>query len=307
MKKHVRIVTLAAIVWAMAGCFNETREHSLLREQGYVTEHQPEPVAHYFKNVVYAEAGGEKLTLDVSLPGGDGPFPILVVIHGGGWKLHTNRVMEGMARYLTNRGYAVFNINYRVYPTPLPQMVEDCLGAVIWVKEHAADYHADPNRVAVTGDSAGGHLTAMIVTSWNNPEFKPTYAGSGKFDASVKCAIPTYGAYNLASLSKLPVGKPLLRDVLGASLKEKPELYRQLSPINHVHAGLVPQLIVVGPLDPLYHENRAYQRKLQEVGAPVEFYLAQGQTHAFLNYFWKKPAQQAYDAMAAFLDRNLKP
>jgi len=102
------------------------------------------------------------------------------------------------------------------------------------------------------------------------------------------------------------VAKPLLKDVLGGPLKEKPELYRKLSPINYVRADLVPQLIVVGPLDPLYHENRAYQRKLQEVGAPVEFYLAQGQTHAFLNSFWKKPAQQAYDAMAAFLDRSLK-
>jgi acetyl esterase/lipase len=306
MKKRVGMMILAVLAVVAAGCFNETREHSLLREQGYVTEHTPEQVAQSFANVVYAEAGGEKLTLDVSLPAGEGPFPALVVIHGGGWKLHTNTVMEGMARYLSNRGYAVFNINYRVYPAPMPQMVEDCLGAVIWVKEHAAEYHADPNRVAVTGDSAGGHLTAMIVTAANNPEFKPTYAGTGKFDASVKCAILSYGVYDLPAFSRLPVARSILKDVLAGSYQEKPELYRKLSPITYVRAGLVPQLIVVGPLDPLYHENRAYERKLKQVGAPVEFYLARGQTHAFLNYFWKKPAQQAYDAMAAFLDRNLK-
>ena len=303
-----RFKALVPVILALfaAGCFNETREHSLIREQGYITGHTPEQVAHYYEGVVYAEADGQKLTLDVSRPEGDGPFPALVVIHGGGWELHTNTVMEGMARYIANRGYVVFNINYRVYPTPMKQMVEDCLGAVIWVKEHAAEYHADPTRVAVTGDSAGGHLTAMIVTSAQDPAYTPTYRGSGRYDTTVKCAIPTYGVYNFPALAKLPIAKPLFREVLGGTYQEKPELYQQLSPINHVRPGLPPQLIVCGNLDPLYRENRAYEKKLQETGNPVEFYLARGQTHAFLNYFWKKPAQRAYDAMIAFLDRNLK-
>ena len=301
-----KIIVATILTLFAAGCFNETREHSLIREQGYITEHAPEAVAHYYDGVLYAEAGGEKLTLDVSRPEGEGPFPALIIIHGGGWTLHTNMVMEGMARYITNRGYAVFNINYRVYPTPVKAMVDDCLGAVIWVKEHAAEYHADPNRIAVTGDSAGGHLTAMIVTAARDPAFTPTYTGTGRYDASINCAIPIYGVYDFPAMAKLPIAKPLFKEVLGASYQEKPEWYRQLSPITYVRPGLVPQLIVCGNLDPLYPQNRAYEKRLQETGNPVEFYLAQGQTHAFLNYFWKKPAQHAYEAMIAFLDRNLK-
>jgi len=305
MKSRKYLIGLLALGFILSGC--ESREHSLIREQGYLRDFPPEEVANYDTGVVYASPGGHDLTLDVSWPEGEGPFPILVIIHGGGWELHTNRIMQGMARYITNRGYAVFNINYRVLSegVTMQEIVEDCFGAIIWVKEHAEKYNADPTRIAVTGDSAGGHLSAMIVTRAKDSCFKPSYTGTGRYDASVTCAIPTYGVYDFKSLSKLTAGI-MTKKIFSATYKEAPELYEKFSPAYHVRADLAPQLIVCGNIDPLYSENRAYEKRLKDVGAPCEFYLAKGQTHAFLNSYWKKPGQDGYNAMIQFLDKHLK-
>lgn len=305
MKARILLTGILSVFLFICCC--ESREHSLIREQGYLDDYAVEEVANYKEGVVYTSLEGRDLTLDVSWPDGDGPFPVLVIIHGGGWELHTNKIMQGMARHMTNGGYAVFNINYRVLSegASMQDIVEDCFGAIIWVKEHAREYNADPGRIAVTGDSAGGHLTAMVVTRGADPEFTPTYTGTGAYDASVTCAIPTYGVYDFKAISRLTFGT-MTKDIFGVSYKQDPELYRKFSPINYVKSDLVPQLIVCGNLDPLYRSNRAYEKKLKDTGAPVEFYMAEGQSHAFLNYYWKEPAQKGYQAMLEFLDRHLK-
>jgi acetyl esterase len=304
--KRVALVAMTALAMLFAmGASAETREHSIERENGYIRDHAVEPVAHYWDNVEYAKAGTESLTLDISAPEGNGPFPVLMIIHGGGWYLHTNTVMEGMARYITNRGYVVFNINYRVTPAVKMETVfEDCLGALLWVKEHAAEYHGDPQRVAVTGDSAGGHLTAMILTQGNNPAFHPTYPGNGKTDATIQCAIPTYGVYDFPPIAKLV--PPFFKSVMGATYKEAPDRYNLVSPYQHIRPGLPPQLVLQGSADPLYWENRKYVNALKKAGDPVEFQVYPGQPHAFLNDFWAPHGKKGYDRMIKFLDEQLK-
>jgi acetyl esterase/lipase len=229
-----------------------------------------------------------------------------MIIHGGGWILHTNTIMEGMARYITNRGYVVFNVNYRVRPeASLEQIVEDCLGALLWIKEHAPEYKGDPARLAVTGDSAGGHLTAMIVTQGQNPAFHPTYPGKGTADTAISCAIPTYGVYDFVALDKI-AGFFYLEDVFDARYKDAPERYRLLSPYYHIRPGLAPQLVIVGTSDFLFWENLKYVRALKKAGAPVELWVYPGMPHAFLNDYWKKHGQRGYDRMVEFLDQELK-
>jgi len=305
---QTHLVLLIVIMMAsplLTAC--ETREESIVRENGYIRDNPPEEVANYWRDVEFARPGGEPLTLDVSAPEGDGPFPILMIIHGGGWYLHTNTVMEGMARYVTNRGYVVFNINYRVTPdAEMEQIVEDCLGALIWIKEHAAEYKGDRERICVTGDSAGGHLTAMIVTQAEDPAFKPTHPGKlkGKNDMSVACAIPTYGVYDFVSLAKL--APSFLEGVMGAAYEDAPERYELLSPCLHVRDDLPPQLVIVGTADPLWSENKKYVKALKKAGAPVELWVYPGMPHAFLNDYWKKHGQKGYDKMIEFMDTHIK-
>jgi len=289
---------------SVCGC--ETREESIERENGYIAEHPPEEVAHYWRDVPYAEVRGTTLTLDVSAPEGDGPFPVLMIIHGGGWELHTNTIMEGMARYITNRGYTVFNINYRTLPegVGIEQIVEDCLGALLWIKDHASEYKGDPSRVAVTGDSAGGHLTAMLVTQAGNPAFTPSYQGGPAADLSIRCAAPSYGVFNFKSLYRL--SPPLIKRYMGEELHKAPERYELLSPIFHVRPKLPPQLVIVGNLDPLYGQNKAYVEALEQAGAPVEFWVYKGQSHAFLNNYWEEKGRRGYDRIIEFLDEHMK-
>jgi len=283
----------------------ETRQQSIIRENGYLEKHQVEKVARYWDQVTYAVVDGTTLTMDISSPEGQGPFPCVIIIHGGGWTMHTNTIMEGMARYITNRGYVVFNINYRVLPeVKMEQIVEDCLGALLWVKEHAAEYGGDPKRLAVTGDSAGGHLTAMLVTQARNPAFVPSYQPKGTPDFSISCAAPSYGVYNFLSLSKLVPS--ITKGFLGESCGKNPERCKLLSPRFSIKSGLPPQLVMVGDLDPLYLENYRYVKALRKAGDPVEFWVYHGKSHAFLNNFWDKTGTRGYDRMLEFFDQNLK-
>jgi acetyl esterase/lipase len=297
------VLVLMAGSFLMLGC--ETREESIIRERSYLEQYPVEEVDKYYRDVVYARPGGHDLTLDVSAPAGEGPFPVLMIIHGGGWELHTNTIMEGMARYITNRGYVVFNINYRTLPegASMEEIVEDCLGAFLWIKEHAANYKGDPQRFAVTGDSAGGHLAAMVLTQKDSDTFSPVYKPKEKVDKSITCAAPSYGVFDFTSIGKIP---GLTKDWFNETYLQNPERYRKLSPIFHISSDLPPQLVMVGDRDPLYLENKKYVETLKEAGAPVEFYVYEGQSHAFLNNYWEESGQKGYDRTIEFLDKHMK-
>src|SRR3990172_1829914 len=101
------VATAALAVW-FAGCMTPGMSRQV--DDFVPLVFRPEPVAHYDRDVVWAAPGGKKLTLDVSRPEGEGPFPMLVWIHGGSWEFFSNAANEGLARYLTNRGYVVFNV-----------------------------------------------------------------------------------------------------------------------------------------------------------------------------------------------------
>lgn len=124
------------------------------------------------ENVLWASPGGFDLTMDIYTPRlGKELLPVIVMFHGGGWLINDNSIMDQSAAYLaTNGGYVVCNVNYRLLVdndnrVTMNQIVEDAFGAVLWVQDHISHYGGDPMRLTVTGDSAGGHLAAMIVNS----------------------------------------------------------------------------------------------------------------------------------------------
>jgi acetyl esterase/lipase len=121
-----------------------------------------------YTDVEYGSAGGESLRLDAWVPDGAGPFPAVILVHGGGWtggdKSGGPRqgFMAPMHEPLQRAGLAWFSINYRLAPQhPYPACLDDVLTAIRWVKSHAAAYRIDPARLALAGESAGGHLVAL--------------------------------------------------------------------------------------------------------------------------------------------------
>jgi acetyl esterase/lipase len=152
------------------------------------------------KNVRYADGAGRRHLLDVYHPRAlVERAPVLFQIHGGGWTVGTK---DTQGRPLMNRlaaaGWVCVAANYRLSPrAKWPDHLVDAKLALAWIREHVAEYGGDPDRVVVTGGSAGGHLAAMMALTQNDPRYQPGFADS---DTSVTAAIPMYGAYDLAEI-----------------------------------------------------------------------------------------------------------
>jgi acetyl esterase len=130
------------------------------------------------KDVLWASPDGFDLAMDIYTPVSDkDEYPVLMIFHGGGWLINNKSIMDQASKYLaTNSEYVVCNVNYRLLgdagnTVTLDQIVEDVFGAVLWAKDHIGDYQGDSTKIAVTGDSAGGHLSAMIVNLGNRVSF----------------------------------------------------------------------------------------------------------------------------------------
>ena len=193
-------------------------------------------------NLEYGEAGGEKLLLDAHVPAGDGKHPVLIIVHGGGWCAGDKEtdIVPVLAPEITN--FTWFTINYRLAPANRwPACYNDLLTAIRWVKKHAAEYKGDPDRIALIGYSAGGHLVTLAGTRTN---------ADTRVQAIVGFAPPTeiaVDAQRRGSMDKWVSMKYLLgRDTLDdATLK----IMSEISPSEHVQAGLPPFLLVQGSAD----------------------------------------------------------
>ncbi|MGE3778892.1 MAG: alpha/beta hydrolase fold domain-containing protein, partial [Pirellulaceae bacterium] len=137
-------------------------------------------------DVLFAEAAGEKLTLDVFVPEGPGPFPTCILVHGGGFTRGDKQsFIKPLFEPLSQAGFVWLSINYRLAPQHRwPACLEDVETAIRWVKAHASDYKVDTRRLALIGESAGGHLVSM--------------AGARATDATrVAAVVPFYAPHDL--------------------------------------------------------------------------------------------------------------
>ena len=149
------------------------------------------------KDILWASPGGFDLTMDIYTPkSGRNLYPVVVIFHGGGWLIRNKSIMDQMSKYLvTNGEYVVCNVNYRLLADKgntinLNQIIEDVFGSILWIKENIINKKEDKKKLAVTGDSAGVHLSAMIVNmgtrlsskgfTTTSQGFNPTYIPEGK-------------------------------------------------------------------------------------------------------------------------------
>jgi len=270
--------------------------------------------AYKAKRVTYAEVDGEKLAFDAYWPEGKGPFPMVIYIHGGAWSKPGQEVFsEPLCKWLANQGYVVFNVSYRLAPKyKFPAQVNDVLGAVIYAKEHAERFNGDPTRVAVMGDSAGGNLAAMVALAWDDPFFKPSYAGNGKTTARPQALVLLFPVLDVVELYDMMglyiiVENPqqIAKNYMGGTPSEMPEQYRRASPLYRVRKDMPPTLLICGADDPLLPQVKKFKRKLDELGVPNGLYIAVGETHGFTAMDFTKGASDAYFAISAFLDMEL--
>ena len=231
---------------------------------------------------------GERTTLDIVAPieRPAEPMPVLIHIHGGAWVLgKRNQQAKPLLHHLARNGWLCLDINYRLAPkNRFPAMLTDVLRAIVWAKANVAQYGGDPARIALTGGSAGGHLTALGVLAHDRAAAKPGFAEA---DCTVQAAVPCYGRFdftdrlnlwgrNHASLRKWEADKIMAP---GASDAD----WDLASPIALVRADAPPMLVIHGAHDTLIPvaEGAAFAKAQREAGGSVDHIeLGSGQ-HAF--------------------------
>jgi acetyl esterase len=278
------------------------------------------------KNLEWAAPDDFPLTMDIYTPSSEQKvYPVLMIFHGGGWLLNDKSIMDQAAQYIaTNGDYVVCNVNYRLLSdqgntVTIDQIIEDVFGSVLWVQENIGRYQGDPARVAVTGDSAGGHLSAMIVNAGDRLDsrgysaetlaFDPSYLPPGRTaedlaaqgGITVQAAILSYGGFDLyqASLEGFESWQnpfwlfagALPRGLFGAKFQPTSDasIYKGVSPLHNMplldQRALPPQLLTAGSEDYLVPPAsvRSYLEQLQAAGHPATYWEYEGHNHAFLD------------------------
>lgn len=222
------------------------------------------------KDVVYdAERG---LKLDAWVPAGRGPFPAVVLAHGGGWEAG-DRVtyITPLFAPLARGGFAWFSIDYRLTPQVRhSEQMDDLRRAVVFVRGSARRFNIDPDRLAVVGESASGQMAALLATE----------------DRRLGAVVSFYGVYDFA---------PLLTDASPGSRLERMfglrtldddgrSLVRRYSPIHHVAKDMPPLLMIHGTNEELWAQAVAMRERLREVGARHELVALEGAPHAMENW-----------------------
>lgn len=232
-------------------------------------------------DIEFAKPSGVSLTLDAFVPEGDGPFPCAILVHGGGWtKGDKNTFITPLFKPLSESRFTWFSINYRLAPEhKYPACLEDVEAAIRWVRAHAKEYKVDPKRIALIGESAGGHLVSMAGIR------------SGG-DTAVKVVVPFYGPHHLEkhaeSKGKVP---PHLMALLGISdeLNEaNRKALREASPFYALKKGLPPYLLLHGDKDETvaYAQSVDFQARTKELGNECDLITVPGGVHGITA--WEK-------------------
>ncbi len=210
----------------------------------------------------YSDAGRRGL-LDVYLPA-DGEVenaPVLLQVHGGGWTIG-NKDQQGipLMQHLAAKGWVCVAINYRLAPRdPFPAHVIDVKKAIAWIRENIAEYGGNPDYIAITGGSAGGHLTALAALTANDPAYQPGFEDA---DTTVQVAVPHYGVYDFAGSTGLRSAE-LLRDgflaprILQKTWADSPDEFEAASPILRITEDAPDFFVLHGKHDTLVPVDQA--------------------------------------------------
>ena len=253
------------------------------------------PETTVVRNITFAEATTRKgkqlrLRLDVTKPRDAKPGdkrPGLLQIHGGGWVIGDKREQGlPMIGHLCSNGWVAINANYRLSPrVGFPEHLIDCKRAIAWWREHAEEHGGDPDFLCVTGQSAGGHLTALVALTANDPRFQP---GFEDVDTTMRAAVPIYGIYDFTNRfgtwHKDTVPRFIEPWVMQRKLADDPQAFADYSPMDLVREDAPPMLVIHGSIDTLapVEDAREFVRRLREVSRnPVLYAEMAGAQHAF--------------------------
>jgi acetyl esterase/lipase len=228
------------------------------------------------RGIPFAKPDGVELTLNTYRPLKRGKHPTVIIIYGGAWQRGTPKNDEGFSRYLASQGYTVIAIDYRHAPQyQYPAQIEDVRRAIQYIADHENELEVDHDRAAIMGRSAGGHLAMLAGYSESPIPFRAVV----NYYAPVNLA---NGYYDLPSPDPIDI-QTVLRDFIGGTPEEFPDLYHQASPWNYIQSNLPPSLLVYAGRDHLVQAKfgRRLHQRLQDYDNQAVYLEIPWAEHAF--------------------------
>ena len=265
----------------------------------------PDTVA-FERGIEFANPGDQHLQLDLARPkNGEGPFPAIVCIHGGGFRAGTRDGYDAMCVTLAQKGYVAITITYRLAPAwQFPAAVQDSKAAVRWLRANAAKYHVDPARLGAMGGSAGGHLALFLGVTGRVDRFEGE--GNREQSSAVQAVVSYSGPSDFTkSYGKSVDAAEVLPLFFGGDLSTKLRRHIVGSPLNWVTPEAAPTLCIHGTADNYvaFEQAQWMVDRLKASGVEAELLPFEKAGHGLKG----EDAQKADAAMIAFFDRQLKP
>ena len=257
-------------------------------------------------NVEYSNPDDQHLQLDIARPSkGDGPLPAILLIHGGGFRAGTRQGYDNLCMRLAQQGYVAATVTYRLAPKyQFPAAVYDCKAAVRWLRANAGKYHIDPERVGVTGGSAGGHLALFLGVTGDVKAFEGD-GGDADQSSKVACVVSFYGPSDFTkSYGHSKDAAEVLPLFLGGDLEKAHRRHIEASPLYWVTPDAAPTLCIHGTKDDYvaYEQATWMVDKLKAADVEADLLTIEGAGHGFKG----QDEEKAEQAMIAFFDKRLK-
>ncbi len=288
----MRSLILCVVAGFLLPAFAPADEGSPLREES---------------GLVFGKGGDADLMLDLAMPAdGDGPFPAVVCVHGGGWVGGDRKQMDQTIHALAHRGYVAVSPDYRLAPHDrFPAPVEDCKAAVRWLRANAAKYKIDADHIGAVGFASGGHLACLLGLTVKADGLEGT-GGNAEQSSRVQAVVSFFAPTDLAAKGWGPdvEGKNLV-PLLGGTADERPEAYRKASPLTYAGKNGAPLLLIHGAEDkmvPVGQARKLYD-KIAAAGGAAELVVVEGEGHGFR----PEKLRPCLVQMMTFFDKRLKP
>jgi acetyl esterase/lipase len=300
MKKHLVLFAACLLLLAVPARLRAEKPKATLRVE---------------RGLGYGKGGDRDLKLDLAMPkNGAGPWAAIVCVHGGGWRGGDRKDLarpikelgkRSFIEYFAGKGYVAVTVSYRLAPkVKFPAQIEDCKAAVRWLRANAKKFKIDPDHIGAVGFSAGGHLVSLLGTADKKAGFEGK-GGNPDQSSRVQAVVNFFGPTNFITKDwSEDVEKTFLIPFLGATYKDKPELYKLVSPIHYVSKDDPPFLFFHGSKDGLVgvRHSRELAAKLRKAGVPAKVIELEGEGHGWGG----QKLVETVDQTVAFFDKTLK-
>jgi alpha-N-arabinofuranosidase len=284
----------------------ETAERGLIKTHPFITRLSTELPAGVIANpgIVYQRYGAREMHLDLFQPKGAGPFPAVILVHGGAWITGNHAMENPFAMELARRGFVAATIEYRLSnEAKYPAAIHDLKASIRWLRANASRFNIDPNRIAAVGASAGGHLVALLGATNGMPNFE----GEGDnraVSSAVQSVIDIDGTVTFIDPGNIEkeIKGPLDTNTrfIGASFKDRPEVWREASPITQVNPRSAPVLFINSSSYRPFQQREEMRDKLKALGIVSDMVVIPETPHPFwLFHPW-------FDSTVKYVDEFLK-